>query len=322
MKIHTKIMFDWDGNILEDVWYEYQGPLELCCDAEKQQQQALATSQTNFYNTMANESDQIFGLGSQLATEFQQEFGPMFQAGPWQQGWNPAMAAAVNSNIVTTQGEATQNAINASLGQTNALGGGNEYTPQGATKEIQAGINVAGEEATAQEQNQALIQNYEQGNQNFWQATQALAGIPSMEASGSTQMATAANQGGAAAGNTLQNIAQSESGWMNVAGAALGAGATLGAAALGKPPTPPCWIAAAVFGEDFYTGPRVQLVRAWLHNVYRNSGIVPRILMALYQRFGERVACLVRRSSILRKLFSIPFNAALDEACVYYGMKF
>jgi hypothetical protein len=218
MKIHIKTTWDWQGNVLEDVWYEWSGPVERCCGAPSGQT-ALASAQSSYYGTLTSQAEQEFGQASALAAEFKSEFEPIFAAGPSQKGWSPEEATAVNTNTLTTEGQATANALQASNLKTNALGGGNEYVPQGTVKELQTGINVSGAEATATAQQNNLIQNYEQGFQNFEMAAQGLESIPSLY-SGSTGAAGAATQSGAAAGQTYNEIAQeSFAPW----GAALGA---------------------------------------------------------------------------------------------------
>jgi hypothetical protein len=219
MRITTRVVFDIEsGKMLEWEGYDYFGPLILGCGAP-QGQQNLAAAQSSYYNTLTSQAEQEFGQASALASEFKNEFEPIFAKGPSQQGWSPEEATAVNTNILTTEGQAVQNALQASNLKTNALGGGNEYVPQGTVKEMQTGVNVSGAEATAQAQQQALIQNYEQGFKNFEMAATGLGEIPALY-SGSTGAAGAATQGGSAASQTYNEIAQeSFAPW----GAALGA---------------------------------------------------------------------------------------------------
>jgi hypothetical protein len=80
-----------------------------------------------------------------------------------------------------------------------------------------------------------------------------------------------------------------------------------------------CWIAAVVFGEDFYFGPRVNLVRRWLVNDYEKSGAVARLVMGLYRKYGERVAKVVEKSSILKRGFRKLFDKALAKAEAKYA---
>jgi hypothetical protein len=224
MRVYTKIIMDWDGNVLESESYEYNGPVAKCCGAPQGQQQ-LASAQSSYYNTLTSQAEAEYGLASSLASELKSEFDPIFAAGPSQKGWSAEEATAVNTNTLTTEGQATANALQASNLKTNALGGGNEYVPQGTVKELQTGINVSGAEATATAQQNNLIQNYEQGFKNYELAAQGLESVPSLY-SGSTSAAGAANQGGSAAGQTYNEIAQEEyAPW----GAALGAASSVAA---------------------------------------------------------------------------------------------
>lgn len=221
MRIYTKIVMDWNGNILERDGYDYSGPVALACGAPSGQQQ-LATEQAAYYQTLTNNANAEFGQASALAAQFMAEFGPIFEAGPNQKGWNAEETNAVNANIVTTEGQATQNAQRAAGTSTNALGGGNEYAPQGAVRQGKAAINVAGGQATSQSQQNALLADYQQGFQNFSQAASALQGIPSLY-SGSTGAASAATSGGTAANTSYTDIAQESMAPLSLVGSALGA---------------------------------------------------------------------------------------------------
>jgi hypothetical protein len=81
----------------------------------------------------------------------------------------------------------------------------------------------------------------------------------------------------------------------------------------------PCWIAAVVFDENFFTGPRVNLVRNWLVNDFEPSGPGARFVMHLYRIYGERVAKVVEKSSILKRGFRKLFDNALAKAQAKYN---
>jgi hypothetical protein len=81
----------------------------------------------------------------------------------------------------------------------------------------------------------------------------------------------------------------------------------------------PCWIAAAVFDENFFTGPRVNKVRTWLLNDFEPSGVGAKFVMHLYRKYGESVAEVVKRSSILKRGFRKVFDKALAKAEAKYG---
>ena len=94
-------------------------------------------------------------------------------------------------------------------------------------------------------------------------------------------------------------------------GAVLGATATLGSAAIGKIP---CWIVAEIFGG--WTEPRTMLVREWLlaEAPKSNAG---RILLAMYRKFGKRVAARIRISTPLRAFFTPLCEEALCRATAW-----
>jgi len=80
-----------------------------------------------------------------------------------------------------------------------------------------------------------------------------------------------------------------------------------------------CWIAAAVFGENFFTGPRVNKVRTWLVSDFEPSGPGARFVMHLYRIYGKRVAKVVEKNSILKVGFRKLFDKALAKAEAKYG---
>jgi mersacidin/lichenicidin family type 2 lantibiotic len=79
-----------------------------------------------------------------------------------------------------------------------------------------------------------------------------------------------------------------------------------------------CWIAAVVYNEDLFFGPRVNLVRRWLINDYENTA-VGRHVVGLYREHGERVAQVVQKSGLLKRVFKRLFDVALGKAEARYG---
>jgi hypothetical protein len=75
----------------------------------------------------------------------------------------------------------------------------------------------------------------------------------------------------------------------------------------------PCWIAAVCFNEDFFTGPRVNLVRNYLLNWESKSGL-GKIVVGLYRLHGKKVAEMTKKSSVMKKFFSSIFNGILKKA--------
>jgi hypothetical protein len=70
-----------------------------------------------------------------------------------------------------------------------------------------------------------------------------------------------------------------------------------------------CWIAAAVFAEDFATGEKTNLVRSWLWNEWVKHWYAKPILW-IYSRFGESAS----RSRLIVKLLRPWFEKALSKA--------
>jgi hypothetical protein len=234
MRVTTEIILDWDGNIIEHEWFDYDGPVALAC-GPSQQQKDLATAQINAYNTETADANAQMAQAQQVQTELQSQWLPIFQAGPYQNFFqqNPAEWNGIMSNITTTEGQATSNALKATQGNINAEGGGNEFTPQGANQALIANINTQGAQATAGAQQNATQAGYTEGASMFQQAGAALAGVPSV-ASPVTGFETASTGAGSSAEGTQNQIAQESmapfQSLTSLAGAGLGAASTLGAA--------------------------------------------------------------------------------------------
>ena len=228
MRVTTKLVMSWDGKVLEHNWYEYDGPVALACGATSAQTQ-LQNEQMSAYQTLQGYAQQEFGDASALFKDFQTDFAPIMNAGPNQFGESPAELAAINSNIVTTEGQAGRNAIQAANAGINAEGSGNEFVPQGQNAAIRAGINTSTEQATANAQQQNIVQGYNLGRQNWLTAAQELGGATQMF-NPATSGSGAATGSGEAAGTTANQISQANmapwSTLASVAGAGLGALAT------------------------------------------------------------------------------------------------
>jgi hypothetical protein len=122
---------------------------------------------------------------------------------------------------------------------------------------------------------------------------------------------SAGSQAGGAL-NTQESAAQTPSFWDEVGSGlagGLGGALTAGGAAYGK--AKGCWIAAEIFGGWYE--PRTVLVRTWLHGDFSRHRF-GRIVVALYMRFGERTAEVIRRYPFLRRVFLPVLNAALRKA--------
>src|SRR5208282_1617984 len=75
----------------------------------------------------------------------------------------------------------------------------------------------------------------------------------------------------------------------------------------------PCWIAAAVYDEDYETGPTVNEVRTWLLG-WEQRSLLGKLVVGVYRVHGEAVAKLTKKSSFLKKGFKTLFDVVLKKA--------
>lgn len=75
----------------------------------------------------------------------------------------------------------------------------------------------------------------------------------------------------------------------------------------------PCWIAALVFGEDFETGYKTNIVRSFLLDWEQRSGL-GKIVVGLYRLHGEAVSEVVKKSATLTKGFRKLFDYVYKKA--------
>lgn len=78
----------------------------------------------------------------------------------------------------------------------------------------------------------------------------------------------------------------------------------------------PCWIAEVLYGTD---DPRTHLLRSWLTQVYVGT-LAGSIVVRMYMAYGHQIARLARRSSRLRGILRLLFDAALTRALRDYRL--
>jgi hypothetical protein len=137
--------------------------------------------------------------------------GKIITGGPSQQGWGAAQANAVTSGIINAAAAAGRNIKSAIGSVIGAIGGGNVVAPSGAMANVTAQALENVEASKTQQMEQATIANYQQGNQNYWNAIGAGEKAPSM-----LDTANAANtnaMGGLKTAETSQQAVDSASNW-------------------------------------------------------------------------------------------------------------
>jgi hypothetical protein len=102
--------------------------------------------------------------------------------------------------------------------------------------------------------------------------------------------------------NTLSSIMAPFQIATNAAGAFAGVNNSLGNSGV-------CWIAEALWGPS---DERVRRIRAYVN--YAELGLLGRLAVYAYRRFGERVAARVRTSAALRRFFTPIFDRVLARA--------
>lgn len=75
----------------------------------------------------------------------------------------------------------------------------------------------------------------------------------------------------------------------------------------------PCWIAAVVFGENFYTGEKTNIVRNYLLSWEQKSGL-GKIVVGAYRLFGKQVAEVAEGNKVVKSFFTKIFNRVLAKA--------
>lgn len=195
------------------------------CGGAPSGQKQLANSQAAYYDTLTKEAQDVFGKSSQIFGTLKDEYSPIFEAGPNQQGFSQAELDNLNSEAVTSTGQASKNVMEALNGKIGAEGGGNEFVPQGANRQLQEEADISAENQTSQELQQIKQAGYQQGYDQWKAAAAGLESAPGVF-NPATEAASATTGAGSAADQTFTNVANESSSWMNLVGAGLGAAAT------------------------------------------------------------------------------------------------
>ena len=221
MRVTTKITINMvTGEVLDHQFYEYDGPVALCCGATGEQKDTY-NAQSDLMKQLTNQSQQIFGGSSSVFQDLINSFAPTVAAGPNQKGFSLPEEAALKSGAITNTGEAYKHASQAVRSANAAIGGGNEYLPGGA--EIQANVDVAnqGAQQTASALNQIDQANYATGRDNYFKAAEGLTQAPQVF-NPSTSAGNSAVGAGSAAADTANQIAAANNSWVQGVTGALG----------------------------------------------------------------------------------------------------
>jgi hypothetical protein len=114
---------------------------------------------------------------------------------------------------------------------------------------------------------------------------------------------------GAEAGEIAQQGAEGKATTMGFVGSLVGSGVEAGGEAAEA-----CYIAAKVFGEDFFTGRKTALVRAWLWNRWAFAHWYAPYVLWLYAKIGERASSSRIAVGLLRPLFKKALQKAEESS--------
>ena len=200
------------------------------CGASSAQTQ-LQDEQTQFYQEAMNESQQTFSEQQGIITQLENVYSPILAKGPNQMGYSDEELNNLNAQAVDGTAQNYSQAAKAVNEQLAAEGGGNIPGTTGSQIQMKEETGAASAQQESSEENQILQSGYQQGYNEFTQATTALA-----DASGQLSPATyenAATGAGSAASTTANQIAQENNSWIN---AAIGAAGSIGGKVISENP--------------------------------------------------------------------------------------
>jgi hypothetical protein len=228
MKIHTRVVLSIaTGDVLEDEFTEYDGPMALCCGATAAQNQALS-SQTSITSQVMQQGSQVFGSDSQVFNDLVSSMAPTVAAGPNQQGFSAAENANLQSSAITQSGQAYKNAEAATGDAIASTNGGNSSLPAGAETGVNENLASSAAANTSGELSQINLANYQQGQQNYNTAVSGLESAPGVFSS-ATSLDNAASSAASGEASTANQIASQNNSWIQGVTGALGsvAGASI-----------------------------------------------------------------------------------------------
>src|SRR6185437_14289840 len=176
MRIYTSLTVDIEsGEVVSCDFYEYHGPVDLCCGASSQQNETY-NEQSDLSKQIMQQGQEVFGSASSVFNDLISSLAPTVAAGPNQEGFSQAEKAALQSQAITQSGVAYKNAKAATGDALASEGGGNTGLTSGANIGIQEKLAESGAENTADQLNNINLQDYEVGRQNYNTAVSDISG--------------------------------------------------------------------------------------------------------------------------------------------------
>lgn len=224
MRVTTRIVFDWDGAVLEHQWFDYFGPVELCDRATSGAiaKQGIANSksdQTNAQGALTATNDALNNYSSNLSQFMNYGRSTYGQNGEFAADENAISSGAASAGTKSVAGDMALNAMRTGSNTAN-------YAPSLATAKSNAEQNLTTQLAGAdQTRLQDLTNINEYGVQASALPAQVQAGLYGTSLSGSNSALGVGQQ----ASSADQSFADTLPGDLT---AAIGAAGAVGAGAL------------------------------------------------------------------------------------------
>jgi hypothetical protein len=287
-----------------EVNFRYIGRSWFNCGPTAGQSGALTTDQ-NFSKTLGAAYNQVFSENQGLMQNLTGNLQGIINAGPSQQGESPTELAAQNSQAINAAAASNQKAQQ-EIGLNAAKGTANPGVESGITQAERSSAATAVDTNLNNTEANITQKSYDIGRQNYWSAVGEQEKAPAAfedPANQAGQVATGANQ----VTDTQANQNAQDSLGNELLGLGEGLAADTATAVGGKG----CWIAAAVY--DGWDDPRVAEARNFIFNIWPSRSYLGEIVARLYAAIGEKVARIVKRSSILRSIFKPLFDIAVRK---------
>jgi hypothetical protein len=191
-------------------------------------EKALNSNIQSFASTVESQAKQVFGDVSGLFNSVTASLGKIVAAGPGQQGWGAAETSAVDSQIVNNAATSARNEKSAVGNAVSAIGGGNTVSPSGLATAVNLQTNQAVEATKSQQEEQATVADFQQGNQNYFGAITGEEAAPNMF-NAATNATSSANDANKEAVSSQQMIDSQANWWQPLLAAGISAAGSLAA---------------------------------------------------------------------------------------------
>ena len=181
----------------------------------------LAASATSFAGQVQQQATQVFGSASAVFNNLIGSVQSVVKGGPGQAGWGAAETNAVNSQILNNAAVSARNEKSAVGNDVAAIGGGNTVNPSGLETAVNLQTAQSVENAKSQQEEQATVANFQQGNQNYNAAVSEEMQLPKVFDASSAVDNAAVNANDAAT-KAQTAVSSANNWWQPILGAAVG----------------------------------------------------------------------------------------------------